>query len=88
MPNLNDRGAITATHARCADHPHLIPQSLWEPYEKLLSAHHFTDEAVAYPDRDFGWRRFPFFNNIEVRVERRHLVDLGQCQAHLVRQGG
>ena len=56
--------------------------------QKMLGARHGAGERIADPHRDRGRRRLVLFHDIEVGVEGRDLVDLGERKLHLLRQRG
>src|SRR5262249_34721007 len=56
--------------------------------EQTLGARERTGERIAQSYCHGGRRRLAFLDHMEMRIERRDLVDLGQSELHLGRQSG
>src|SRR5215467_14116006 len=54
----------------------------------MLGARHGAGERVAYAHGERGRRRLVFLHHVEMGVEGRDLVDLGERELHLLRQRG
>ncbi len=54
--------------------------------QQVLGARHRAGERVAHAHRDGRRRRLAFLHDVEMRVEGRDLVDLGQRELHLLRR--
>src|SRR5205085_8256729 len=54
----------------------------------MLTAYHGAGERVAYAHGKRGRRRLVFLHHVEMGVESRDLVDLGERERHLLRQRG
>ena len=56
--------------------------------QQLLGARHRAGQRVAHPHGDRRRRRLAFLHHVEMGVEGRDLVDLGQRELHLLRERG
>ena len=56
--------------------------------QQMLGARHRAGERVADPHRDRRRRRLAFLHHVEMGVEGRDLVDLGERELHLLRERG
>ncbi len=56
--------------------------------QEMLAARHGAGERVAHAHGERGRRRLVFLHHVEMGVEGRDLVDLGECELHLLRQRG
>ena len=65
-----------------------LPSTCGKFGEQLLRAGHGAGQAVADPHRHRRRRRLAFLHHVEMGVEGRDLVDLGERQLHLLRQRG
>ena len=54
--------------------------------QEMLGARHRAGERVAHAHRDGRRRRLAFLHDVEMGVEGRDLVDLGERELHLLRQ--
>ena len=88
MADLRHRGGVAAAHAGRSDHPHAVAEGIGQCLQQRPGAGQLARKAVADPHRDCRRRRLVLGEHVEVRVERRGLVDLGHRQAHLVGQRG
>src|SRR5205823_3062196 len=76
---------FAATDAWRWDYAHAGPQI---ELEQIVGARELAGDGVAYAHRHRWRRRLAFLNHFEVVVERRHLVNLGERKAHLLRERG
>ena len=88
VPDLGHRGGVAPAHARRPNHPNVLAEGGGQQFEQGTGARELAREAVADPHRDRRRRRLAPGEHVEVRVERRDLVDLGHRQAHLVGERG
>jgi hypothetical protein len=86
VANLSRRRVIAEPHARRAHHAHPGTELGAQIGQELLAAEHGTGEAVAHPNGERGDFRRALLHDVEVRVERGRLVDLGIGEAHLFRE--
>ena len=85
VADLGHRGGVAPAHARRPHDPHVPrPCAAGSDSSRSLGAGELAREAVADPHRDRRRRRLVLVEHVEVRVERRGLVDLGHRQPHLV----
>ena len=82
------RRVLAAADAGRADHPHVLAFEGCERLAQRVGAGHLARQRLADAHGDRRRRRLAFLDDVEVVVERRHLVDLGHRQAHLLRQRG
>ena len=82
----DDRGVVAATHAGRAHHPHLRPEPVRQFLQQGLRAEHLAGERIADAHGQRRRRDLAVEHDVEMRVERRHLVDLDQRQLHLLGQ--
>jgi len=88
VPNLGHRCGVAATHAWRTHDAHVGAKPGRQLGEQLLRSHHRAGETVAHAHGELGWRCLILDNDIEVGVEGSDLIDLGQRQAHLLRERG
>ena len=60
-----------------------LPSFAGQLAQQLLRARHRAGERVAHAHRDRRRRRLAFLHHVEMRVEGRDLVDLGERHLHL-----
>ena len=60
-----------------------VPELAWQFLQQLLGARHRAGQRIAHAHGDRRRRRLAFLHHVEMRVEGRDLVDLGQRQLHL-----
>ncbi len=78
-----DRGAVAGAHAGRAQDAHAGTQFPRQLGQQLFGARHRTRQRVANAHGDCGRRQLTFLHHIEMRIEGRDLIDLGQRQFHL-----
>ena len=83
MADRADRRAVARAHARRAHDADLAPELAGKIAEQVLGAAHRAGQRIAHPHRDRRRRRLAFLHHVEMRVEGRDLVDLGQRKLHL-----
>ena len=86
MTDLGHRSLLAAAHAGCPHDPHVVSHGLGQRFQQTRSTNAFAREAVADPDRQRRRRALALHHHVEVRVERRDLVDLGHGETHLGRE--
>ena len=64
------------------------PSAFGKTVEQMLRARHGAAQAVAHPHGDGRRRRLALLHHVEMGIEGRDLVDLGQRKLHLLRQRG
>ena len=87
VPDRAGRRLVADTHARRAHDAHIRTERVRQFVQQTLRAHHRAGEAVAYPHGDSRWRNLMLLHDVEVRIEGRNLVDLGQRKLHFLRKG-
>ncbi len=88
MADGADRRAVASAHAGRAHDPDIGAELVRQLAQEMLGAGHGAGERIAHPHRDRGRRRLAFLHHVEMGVEGRDLVDLGQRELHLLRQRG
>ena len=83
MPDRTDRRAVARAHAWRAHDAHLAPEFSGKIAQQMLRAAHGAGERVAHPHRHRRRRGLAFLHHVEMRVEGRDLVDLGERKLHL-----
>ena len=88
MADGADRRAVAGAHAGRAHDAHVRAEPVGQLAQEMLGARHRAGERIADAHRDARRRRLAFLHHVEMRVEGRDLVDLGQRELHLLRQRG
>ena len=88
MADGADRRAVAGAHAGRAHDAHIGAELRRKIAQQMLGARHRAGERIAHPHRDRRRRRLAFLHHVEMRVEGRDLVDLGQRKLHLGRERG
>ena len=88
MPHGADRRAVAGAHAGRAHDAHVGAKRVRQVLQEMLGARHGARERVAHPHGDGGRRRLAFLHHVEMSVEGRDLVHLGERKLHLQRQRG
>ncbi len=83
-----DRRAVASAHAGRAHHAHIWAQLFRQFGKQPLGAKQRAGQRIADPHGNRRRRRLAFLHHIEMGVEGRHLVDLGERKLHFLRQGG
>ena len=86
MADRDDGRAIAGAHAGSAQYADVLAEFLRKFVEQFFRAAHGAGKRVADPDGDCGRRRVALLHHVEVRVERRDLIDLGERQFHFGRE--
>ena len=85
VADARGRRAGAAADARRPHHPHgLRVDGRAELADQLLGPGKHAGNRIADPDGQRRRRRLAFLDDVEMVVERRHLVDLGLRQPHLL----
>ena len=88
MPDLGHRSRVAPAHARRTHDAYAFAKRGRQRFEQFAGARELARQAVAHAHGDRRRRLVTFGKHVEVRVERRGLVDLGHRQPHLVRERG
>ena len=86
MADGANRGAVTGAHAGGAHYAHAGTKLLRQIRKQVLGAGKRAGQRIADAHRDRRRRRLALLHDIEMGIEGRDLVDLGQRELHLVRQ--
>ncbi len=86
MSDLNGRCVVTKTHAGRADHANALRKLRLKRLEHPLCPKQGTGQAVADSYREWRDVRSALLHHVEVSVERGCFEDLGERQAHFLRQ--
>ena len=81
-----DRRAVAGAHAGRAHDAHVGAEPVRQVAQEMLGARHGAGERVAHAHGDGGRRRLAFLHHVEMGVEGRDLVHLGERELHLLRQ--
>ena len=79
---------LTSTHARRAEDPHIFATGFFQAAQQFPPAGDLAGQAVAYPEGQCRRCRILLVDDIEMRIESGHFVDLGLGQAEHLRQCG
>ena len=85
MADRADRRAVAGAHAGRAHDAHSGAEFLRQFGNQVLGANQRAGQRVANAHRDRGRRRLAFLHHVEMRVEGRDLIDLGERELHLLR---
>src|SRR6266481_1145404 len=88
MADRHDRGAMAAAHARSADDAYAITEPAAQIFEELHGAGQLATQTVADPYCQRRRRRLVVHDDVEMGVERGDLVDLDECEPHLLGECG
>ncbi len=88
MADGADRRAVAGAHAGRAHDAHARPELLRQVAQQALGAHHGAGQRIAHPHGDGRRRCLAFLHHVEMGVEGRDLVHLGERELHLLRQRG
>ncbi len=88
VADRNDRRTIACAHAGRAHDAHIAPEFPRKIAQQMLGATHGAGERITHAHRDRRRCRLVFLHHVEMRVEGRHLVDLGERELHLGRKRG
>jgi hypothetical protein len=83
LPHHHAGRDFAAPHARRGNHPYVLAKI---HLEERLRAGELAGDRVAYANRQLRRRFFPFLHHLEMMVEGRHFVDLGEGERHLLRE--
>ena len=86
VADCDDRGAVTAAQARRAHDPHPVAEPGRQLPKELRRTGEFAAEAVADPHGQRRRRLLVVHDDVKMGVERGDLVDLDECQPHLLGQ--
>ena len=86
MADGADRRAVAGAHARRAHHAHIGAELFRQVRQQPLGAGQRAGQRIADPHRDGGGGGLALLHHVEMGVEGRDLVDLGERQLHLVCQ--
>src|SRR3984893_14066250 len=87
MADRHDRRAMAAAHARCADNAYAVAEPGAQPIKELHPAGQLAAQTVAYPHGQRRRWRLIVHDDVEMGVERGDLVDLDECEPHLLGEG-
>ena len=85
-PDDSRRRVLAAADARRADHANAVAAARFKLGAQRIATGHPARQRLAHAHGDRWRRRLAFLHHVEVVVERRDLVDLGQRELHLLRQ--
>src|SRR6266446_10414431 len=88
MADRRDRGAMAAAHARSANDAYAIAEPAAQILEELHGAGQLAAQTVAYPHGQRRRWRLVVHDDVEMGVERGDLVDLDECEPHLLGECG
>src|ERR1700738_1725516 len=86
MADRHDRRAMAAAHARSADDAYAVAEPGAQPIKELHPAGQLAAQTVAYPHGQRRRWRLVVHDDVEMGVERGDLVDLDECEPHLLGQ--
>jgi hypothetical protein len=86
MADRGHRGVVAAAHAGRAHDADALPQTLRQFGQQLVGAEERAGQAVADAHGERGRRCLAIHHDVEMRIERRDLVDLDQRELHDFRQ--
>jgi hypothetical protein len=86
MADRADRSPVTGAHARRTHDPYAGAEPGRKIAQERLGACHCAGQRIAHPHRDGRRRGLALLHHVEVGIEGRDLVDLGQREPHLLRQ--
>ncbi len=86
------RSLFATPDAGRRNHAHLAAEQRRQAFQQLFGAGHLATQAVANAHRQCGRLRHGavrvLLHHVEVMIEACHLVDLGLCEFHALRQRG
>ena len=80
------RRMLAAADARRADHAHAGPKLRRQFRAERVATGHLAGQRLAHPHRERRRSGLAFLHDVEVMVERRHLVHLGHREPHFLCQ--
>ena len=86
VPDLRRRRAVAGADAGRAHDTDVFADAFLQRRDQRVGTHHLAGERIADPDGDRRRARVVVAEHVEMGVERRDLVDLGQRELHLFRQ--
>ncbi len=86
VADRDDRRLVAAAHARRARDADPVAEPGAQIIEQMLGAIERAAEAVAHPHGQRRRRRLVIHDDVEMRIERGDLVNLGQGEPHLLGQ--
>ena len=78
-----DRSRLAAADAGRVQHAHAVAEQRRQPLEQVVRAGELARNRVAHADGDRRRRGVAFLHDVEVVIERRHLVHLGHRHLQL-----
>ena len=88
MADSADRRAVAGPHAGRANDAHVRTEAVGQLTQEMLAARHGAGKRIADTHGHRRRGRLAFLHHVEVRVEGRDLIDLGQRELHLLRECG
>jgi hypothetical protein len=88
MADGADRRTVAGAHARRAHDAHVGAEPVRQDAQQMLRPRHGAGERIAHAHCDGGRRCLAFLHHVEMGVEGRDLVYLGERELHLIRQRG
>ena len=80
------RRLLAASQAWRRNDPHAIAECAFERIHQSAGARQLARQRIAYAHREGGRCRLPLLHDVEMVVERRHLIDLGHREFHFACQ--
>jgi len=80
------RRRIATAYAGRREHAHVLAKDRRESFQEILRPRHFARQRIAHPHGERRRRRFALLHDIEMVVEGRHFVDLGERKPHFRRE--
>ena len=87
MADRADRCMVACTHARRANDAHIAAELARQFGQQPLGSSHGAGQGITHPHRHRR-RRGAVLHHVEMRIEGRDLVHLGQRHAHQMRERG
>jgi hypothetical protein len=86
LPNHRDGGSVAAAHARRVQYADAGAEHAGQLVQQRARPGQLTRNRIADPNRDLRRWRVAILHDVEVMIERGHLVDFGHGHLHLGRE--